>query len=41
MEYFIENPNEVLRMGKKSYKIALEKFNGEKVNEKLLSIIEN
>ena len=41
MEYFIENPNEVIRMGKKSYKIALEKFNGEKVNEKLLSIIEN
>lgn len=40
MEYFIENPNEIVRMGEESYKIALEKFNGEKVNQKLLSIIE-
>ena len=40
MEYFIENPEEIKRMGEESYKIALEKFDGEKVNRKLLKIIE-
>ena len=41
MEYFIENPTEISRMGMESYQIALEKFDGEKVNEKLLKIIES
>ena len=41
MQYFIENPNEISRMGEESYQIALEKFDGEKVNEKLLKIIES
>lgn len=41
MEYFIENPEEIKRMGQESHQIALEKFDGEKVNEKLLKIIEN
>lgn len=41
MEYFIKNPNEIIHMGKESYQIALEKFDGNKINEKLLSIIEN
>ena len=40
MEYFIENPEEIKRMGEESHKIASEKFDGEKVNEKLLKIIE-
>lgn len=41
MQYFIENPAEISRMGMESYQIALEKFDGEKVNEKLLKIIES
>jgi len=40
MEYFIENPEEIKRMGEESHKIASEKFDGEKVNQKLLKIIE-
>ena len=40
MEYFIENPEEIKRMGEESHKIALEKFDGEKVNQRLLKIIE-
>jgi glycosyltransferase, family 1 len=40
MEYFIENPEEINRMGEESHKIASEKFDGEKVNQKLLKIIE-
>lgn len=41
MEYFIKNTDEIIHMGKESYQIALEKFDGNKINEKLLSIIEN
>ena len=41
MEYFIENPEEIKRMGEESHKIASEKFDGEKVNQKLLKIIED
>lgn len=41
MEYFIENPEEIKRMGEESHKIASEKFDGEKVNRKLLKIIED
>ena len=40
MEYFIENSEEIKRMGEESHKIASEKFDGEKVNQKLLKIIE-
>lgn len=40
MEYFIENPTEISRMGEESYQIALEKFDGNKINQKLLNIIE-
>ena len=40
MEYFIENPEEIIRMGEESHKIASEKFDGEKVNQRLLKIIE-
>ena len=39
IEYFIENPEEIKRMGEESHKIALEKFDGEKVNQKLFNII--
>lgn len=41
MEYFIKNPKEVIHMGEESYQIALKKFDGDRINEKLLSIIEN
>ena len=41
MEYFIKDPKEVIHMGEESYQIALKKFDGDRINEKLLSIIEN
>ena len=41
MEYFIENPGEIRRMGEESHKIASEKFDGEKVNQKLFNIIKS
>lgn len=40
MEYFILNPSEITRMGLESYQIAVEKFDGKKVNQKLLKIIQ-
>jgi glycosyltransferase, family 1 len=40
MEYFILNPSEITRMGLESYQIAVEKFDGKKVNQKLLNIIQ-
>ncbi|MCW7755322.1 glycosyltransferase family 4 protein [Desulfobotulus sp. H1] len=39
MIYFIENPEEILRMGLESYQIAREKFDEKKVNHKLISLI--
>ena len=39
MCYFIENPEQVNIMGFESYKIALEKFDAEKVNSKLIEIM--
>lgn len=39
MCYFIENPEQVNIMGLESYKIALEKFDAEKVNSKLIEIM--
>lgn len=39
MCYFIENPEQVNKMGSKSYEIAQEKFDAEKVNSKLIEIM--
>ena len=39
MEYFIANPQEINRMGAESYAIAAERFDGDKVNEKLFKMI--
>ena len=39
MIYFIENPEQVQVMGEESYKIAVEKFDAEKVNQRLLNIL--
>lgn len=39
MCYFIENPEQVNKMGLKSYEIAQEKFDAEKVNSKLIEIM--
>ncbi|SIR46626.1 glycosyltransferase family 4 protein [Halanaerobium kushneri] len=36
MRYFIENKNEIVRMGKKSRKIAEEKYNVHRVNQKII-----
>lgn len=40
MIHFIENPSSIEEMGYNSYKMALEKYDGDKVNERLLQIIE-
>lgn len=40
MIYFIENPDQVNLMGKKSYEIAVEKFDVNKVNQKLAEILD-
>lgn len=39
MCYFIENPAQINQMGHESYVIACEKFDAQKVNEKLMQII--
>ena len=39
MIYFIENPEQIAIMGNESYKIAQEKFDAEKVNQRLLKMI--
>ena len=39
MEYFIANPQEINRMGAESYAIAAERFDGDKVNERLFKMI--
>lgn len=39
MCYFIENPEQVNLMGAESFRIAQEKFDAQKVNEKLMKII--
>ena len=39
MIYFIEHPEKINEMGKESYRIAQEKFDAEKVNIKLLKIM--
>ena len=39
MIYFIENPEQIAIMGQESYKIAQEKFDAQKVNQRLLKMI--
>ena len=40
MIYFIENPEQIVTMGYESYKMAQENFDANKVNERLLNILE-
>ena len=39
MIYFIENPEQIQVMGAESYKIAVEKFDAEKVNQRLVNML--
>ncbi|MDC4955194.1 glycosyltransferase family 4 protein [Acinetobacter baumannii] len=39
MIYFIENPEKIQTMGDASHKIAIEKFDANKVNQKLMNIL--
>jgi len=39
MIYFIENPEQIQKMGETSYKMAQEKFDAKKVNARLLAIM--
>lgn len=39
MIYFIENPEQIQVMGTESYKIAVKKFDAEKVNQRLVNIL--
>lgn len=39
MIYFIDHPDEIERMGYESYKIAQEKFDADKVNQRLLKLM--
>lgn len=39
MIYFIEHPEQIEKMGYESYKIAQDKFDAEKVNQRLLNIL--
>lgn len=41
MIYLVENPEKLISMGEKSYQMALERYDGSKVNKRLLKIIEN
>lgn len=39
MMYFIENPDQIEKMGYESYKIAQDRFDADKVNQRLLTIM--
>ena len=39
MIYFIEHPEHIEKMGYESYKMAQDKFDAEKVNQRLLNIL--
>lgn len=39
MIYFIEHPEQIQLMGAESYKIAIEKFDAKKVNQRLINIL--
>ena len=40
MIYFIEHPDQIEKMGYESYKIAMDKFDAEKVNQRLMNILD-
>ncbi len=40
MIYFIENPEQIKKMGEESYKMAQEKFDADKVNKRLISMLD-
>ena len=40
MIYFIEHPEQIEKMGYESYKIAQDKFDAEKVNQRLMNILD-
>lgn len=40
MIYLIENPSEITRMGNESHRIAVDKFDANKVNQRLMEILE-
>ena len=40
MIYFIEHPEKIKKMGYESYKIAQEKFNADKVNKRLIDMLD-
>ena len=40
MAYFMEQPDQVLKMGAESYEIAKERFDVNKINERLLNFME-
>ena len=40
MLYFIEHPDQIEKMGYESYKIAMDKFDAEKVNQRLMNILD-
>lgn len=40
MIYLIENPTEITRMGNESHRIAVDKFDANKVNQRLMEILE-
>lgn len=37
--YFIKNPDQIEKMGYESYKIAQDRFDADKVNQRLLTIM--
>lgn len=39
MIYFVENPEEIKRMGKESHRLAVEKFDADKVNARLMKMM--
>jgi len=39
MIYFIDHPEQIEKMGYESYKIAQDKFDADKVNQRLLNIL--
>ena len=40
MIYFIEHPDQIEKMGDESYKMAIDKFDAEKVNQRLMNILD-
>ena len=40
MIYFIEHPDQIEKMGYESYKMAMDKFDAEKVNQRLMNILD-